>query len=598
MAKFFFSTNTKISNQILEHCKKQKFDISFNEENESKYIFSFYKKNIQDENFFEDGNGLIIGIGSIIYNNSANTEALQNILEDFHSKNDIEKIKRDILGNYSILIKKHDRIYIFNDASHSIPIYYFAKEHEIIVGNDLYDLSKNIAPYKKITLNEENFLEGIFQNAILGKRTMFNEINKLLGHEFIEINPNNKTIQIHQQKNEEKFELNGGPRETQVKEYANLILSRTEQIVKYFKRIGIFMTGGLDSRVTLAAFLNAGIKPVLFYGIGNSPITNTKSEDYNIVKKIAERYDLQLITMDWKSPVPIDKYWSEMTEKYGFFTDIYSGTKNVINEINKIRNVDFFEFGYMGESIRNNKWIDNLNKDILSISQLSNIYLNKYNHGIIKNHNKIQKNIEKEFEELKTRFQLNRKSVTKEEYQIFDNEYRKLADTRLLNFVNKYMYSISIAGQMDVIRYMGKIPYDYKMNNSFSIDVIKFIYSDLLNLPILTHGKPMILNEFDESKLDIEKRRSLRFSIKQLILKNKPLLKLSLRIKLLLFPFLDKEKFDIQLRTNYIKIYLFKTYRKYNKKGIKSLAYASVPYIARYYLMRTIIDKVLKQNNK
>jgi len=598
MAKLFFTSNKKFSNKILQLCRYQGFKTLYQKETESYNILSFFKKTIQEKNYFEDGDTLIIGIGSIIYNGSSKIEALKNILTDFKTSEDIKNIKRNILGNFSILIKKNDKVYIFNDASHSIPIYYYVNDKNIIIGNDLYDISKNIAHYESITLNEENFLEGIFQNAILGSRTMFNEIKKLLGHEFIEINTENKTLKINQLNFEVKFELNTGPREKQVKEYSNLIFNRVTQIVKHFKKIGIFMTGGLDSRVKLAAFLKADLKPTLFYGVGNSPITNTKTEDYNIVKQIANRYDLQLVTMNWKSPVPIDKYWDEMSDNYGFFTDIYSGTKNAITEIEKIGDIDFIEFGYMGESIRNNKWIDNLNINTINISQLVDIYSNKNNRGIIKNHKNIKKNIAKEFKKFTTKLQINQKSITKDEYQTFDNEYRKLADTELLNIINRYLYSISIAGQMEVISYMGKIPYQHKNNNSFPVDVIKYLFPDLLNLPILTHGKPMYLADSENSKNITEKKSGLKKPIINFIKKNKLLLKLSLRIKLLLFPLFDKEKHNTQLRTNYIKKYLSKKYSKYNGKGIKSIAYASAPYIARYYLMRTIVDKILNQDTK
>lgn len=49
------------------------------------------------------------------------------------------------------------------------------------------------------------------------------------------------------------------------------------------------MTGGLDTRTSLAAYLKSGSKPHLNYGIGNSLLINTFYDDYEIdlaIKKI------------------------------------------------------------------------------------------------------------------------------------------------------------------------------------------------------------------------------------------------------------------------------------------------------------------------
>ena len=50
----------------------------------------------------------------------------------------------------------------------------------------------------------------------------------------------------------------------------------------YFDKTGIFMTGGQDSRLNLAILLGIGVKPKLYYGVGNSANTFTKKEDEKI----------------------------------------------------------------------------------------------------------------------------------------------------------------------------------------------------------------------------------------------------------------------------------------------------------------------------
>lgn len=596
MAKVFFTNRKNISDDNLNLCINQGFELSYKLSDTSLNLHTFYKKTIPEKNFYESHNNLITGIGSLIYKKRKGVKALELILSDFIKKKCVSAIRQNILGNYAICIKEAENYYFFNDATHSIPLYYFHNNQTTAIGNDLYDISKNLVKTEAVTLNEENFLEGVFQNAILGPRTFFNEIKKLLGHELIHYDSKQNSLNVSSLETGQTWSLNTATKKIQVKEYSGLLLDSVIEISEHYKKIGIFMTGGLDSRVTLAAFLKAGIKPKLLYGIGDSAITNTKVEDYNIVKEIAKKYDLELITMNWGSPDPIDKYWKTLPEKYGFFTDLYSGTKNVIDAIEQIKDIDFVEFGYMGESIRSNKWIDDLDSSPFAIQQLVGIYQNKYNIGIIKNPQKINQNILSEFTSISFRKLNSISFLTKDHYQIFDNEYRKLSDVQLLNFVNQYISSISVGGQAKLIDYTATIPYSYKKDNSFSIGVIEFLQRDLLNLPILTHGKPLIISHTKGIKAPAEKKQNGMFeAIKVVIMRKKAMRKMVSRLKLFLVNLIGSEKNKKKYSGYYIINHLSKNYKVYNNEGIKNIAYASSPYVARFYLMRTIIEKILKK---
>ena len=45
--------------------------------------------------------------------------------------------------------------------------------------------------------------------------------------------------------------------------------------------------------------LALGMKPSCYYGIGDSTITNTKSEDLQCVQKLAAQNDLPVCLMNW-----------------------------------------------------------------------------------------------------------------------------------------------------------------------------------------------------------------------------------------------------------------------------------------------------------
>ena len=370
-------------------------------------------------------------------------------------------------------------------------------------------------------------------------------------------------------------------------------MSKINKVVKHFKNISIFMTGGLDSRVILSAFIKSGVKPKLLYGVGNSAITNTNPNDFEIVKKIARKFNLDLVIMNWKSPYPIDKDWDKMLENYGFHSEIYSGTQNVFDAIEQLKDIDFIEFGYMGEVLRNSSWLDNYDYDFINSEQLSNLYLDKYNTQIINDNKKIKKNVIKYFNRISNRIGIDPKNIHKDQTQFFDNEYRKFSDTHLLNFVNLFTSSISIMGQDELLDFAAKVPYNQKINGKFQVEIIKRLEPSVLSIPILTHGQ--ILN-IDEVQIPTTLRKTNLFDlIKSKLANNSIILKIYLRIKFYMFPLFDKEKNKLHFRTNGIKKYLFKKYNLKNDRKIKNIAYAGAAYISKYCHLKFIVDKILKK---
>lgn len=592
MAKLFITNNFNTNNNIVNHCEKQGFKSSFTGKFETANVIAFSKKNSSNDNFHQIGDELIIGIGSIIYKDFSNNNALKNILSDFSDENDIDLIKQTIIGNYVILIKKENNIFVFNDASNLYTLYYHQKNDNIYIGSDLFDLAINRNEKKSLTIDENNFLEGVFVNGILGEATIFKEIKKLLGHEYISINLRTENFKINHI-SVKKSIISKLSFERNFEKYHKTLINNINSIVKHYKNIAIFITGGLDSRVILSAFLNAGVKPTLLYGIGNSAITNTNNNDYEIVKKIAKKFDLELIKMNWSSPNPIDKHWDELSVKYGFHSEIYSGNINVIHEIEQLKNIDFIEFGYMGEVLRNSAWMDNYNKDFLCSKKLAELYLAKYNTGIIKNKEEIIENIENYFISVSERHEIDFKNISKDQNQIYDNEYRKFSDTHFLNFVNLYTFSLSILGNVHLLNIAATIPYDQKENGKFQIEIIRKLYAPVLSIPIFTHGKFI---KIDKSNLTpVTNKTDLLNYLKSILLRNKFFLKSFSRLKLFVFPLFDKEKDELQFRTNGIKKYFNKKYNLNNDNKIKHISYAGAAYIAKYCHTRFIVDKIIKK---
>ena len=96
------------------------------------------------------------------------------------------------------------------------------------------------------------------------------------------------------------------------------------------------MTAGLDARISLATYLSVGAKPNLYYGIGNSFLTNTQDTDLQIDHKFEEAFDLSFTPLKWETPQKIDQDWDEVINDYGFYAYIYGGSKEIFSFFRKL----------------------------------------------------------------------------------------------------------------------------------------------------------------------------------------------------------------------------------------------------------------------
>ena len=146
---------------------------------------------------------------------------------------------------------------------------------------------------------------------------------------------------------------------------------------------------------------------------------------------------------------------------------------------------------------------------------------------------------------------------------------------------------------MHLLNIAATIPYDQKENGKFQIEIIRKLYAPVLSIPIFTHGKFI---KIDKSNLTpVTNKTDLLNYLKSILLRNKFFLKSFSRLKLFVFPLFDKEKDELQFRTNGIKKYFNKKYNLNNDNKIKHISYAGAAYIAKYCHTRFIVDKIIKK---
>lgn len=493
MCRFAITTDNNSFKKVVSHFEKQ----SLNEAVKIQDNISFFLGliNASKKFFFKKykNDWLFIGGTYLVNSNIINVE--DYIYSNFNE--DLSVIREKIVGNYCVIIRKKSSLYIFVDNYGMYPIYY-SNIASFVLTNSLFSISKTQSNLK---VNENALLEVCFQHSTLDDQTFFKEIKQLKSDRLLKYEINNGRLieidfpLISSADSQITFDIQDVKRDFSL--YAT-------KIAKSFKKVAINMTGGLDSRLILASFLSIGCKPLLLYGKGESPITNTKNEDYEIVKIISEKFKLDLHLMDWSEDNDIhdDARILSLMYKYDEYFHIYGANSNILKEYSEIvpGKCDIIEFGYFGEMLRNLPWIEKTNQQKIHLDQI----LENYLHDDLNSYGVNPKNYQSYMYQ-KIQFILNKIGILKRDemeidindYQKFHAVYRYSADTKMNSFNNAYNNSIILQGIPDIHNKVLSLLKTQKVNGIYIIKLIQLLLPELLDVPIFSHAQKWVLNSIN-----------------------------------------------------------------------------------------------------
>ncbi len=180
MAKFFLTNKKEWYVKTKERVTNSDFSLAFDYAKDGVYALTTHKLKIKNTNAYENLEGdFVIATGTAIYKESLD---YTSVISDFGSLG-IEGIRNNTIGQYAYIIKSAKNISVFGDSFGAYNIYYFQKDGYYYISNFLYDMASILR--HEITLNEMNLLEYLVQRAILCNETLFNEIKRLNGKEYI-----------------------------------------------------------------------------------------------------------------------------------------------------------------------------------------------------------------------------------------------------------------------------------------------------------------------------------------------------------------------------------------------------------------------------
>lgn len=486
MGRFFLSNQSEWIRDAEKRHKELGFKDSCRKKEKTETLISFHMLNVKNENKYVDNNGdYIVTNGTVIYDGKFGVEGLKKLLFDLKVKS-IKEVRSNLFGNYAIIYKINDIIRIFIDEAGTFGIYYFSKNDKWIISDTFYHVQK----YARQGINFYGGWEYVCNPGIEGNQSPFENVFRLLGDECIRIEQG-KTIIEECPTNEYTYEISGF--DDAVEQLSNLIIKYMKVGSKISQKNCLFMTGGVDSRMLLAALLNIGETPVISNYQGNSFDMNSKKEDMEISKAIADALGLDYRFYNVKEDI-FEKNQNADTnliEKFGEHAFIYGGTKKYF-DIFERGEFYFWYKGIMGEVLRDFEALDVRYKAPFSLRDYSDdLMIYQYGQFEFLENEKITVDGYKDYvyaqiRECANKLNINHENLDKTMCHKMYIRHMIHADGLQAGLHNIFGYFPMIYTQKEILDFAMSVPYEFKRNKKLILAVTNRLYPKLNNMEYYT----------------------------------------------------------------------------------------------------------------
>ena len=246
MAIFFVTNKEDYYKCAKKNFGRTDFKLSFDYNVEDNvYALATHKLLFDNKNYSVADKEFCIATGTCIYSESLDYDKM---LSDYDGN--IEKIRKNSIGQYGVCIRKGTHVTFFGDRCGCFNIYYWKGNDDTwIVSTSLFHMVKILKD--NITLNDFAIAERSFYKVLLNGRTFFNEIHRLRGTEVLDVDLQNGVFE----KSRVKVSFPVGDFDDMVEKAAEAYRNNARIVAKVLGTPKICATGGLDSRILLAAFL-------------------------------------------------------------------------------------------------------------------------------------------------------------------------------------------------------------------------------------------------------------------------------------------------------------------------------------------------------
>lgn len=581
MSKFFITNDSTLFGKIKNGVEASKYKISFECCDSEVYSLSTKKLAVDNENGIRCDDGFVIVTGTMAWGGGdpINCQSLLKIYEDF--RDDVNVVRKKSIGNYAAILYKNHTLYVFGEIAGFYNIYYYNEKGKWLVSNSLFDMAAALKG--SITLNKMALVEASVQDGILLGDTYLNEINRLSGFNHIVITNNELKVITE----EWDYPMSTGSLEDKVINFANLQRNYGLRMSKAYGAPSISMTGGLDARMTMSSYLAAGVKPHLYYGIGNSFITNTFNEDKEIDEIFSNKFGLPFYKESWSTPEPLDKYWISNLEKYGFYYDTYAGSNDVVESIKNNPNI-LFTYGYCGELYRNLPWIEERKKEFFTLDEYINeVYITPQVKEMVVDIEAYYTFISDKQEKICRYYHLDPNHIASEDIFYLSLERRKSADSAMLNHVNLIKYCCYTIGQYESLA-AGRVTCKEAENSGFMLRCLDALCPEVLDVPVFSH---CTMRSFNRETMTLSPQtavsKSVGKSLKEFI---KRVLPFAVNIYRIVHGDKNHTRFDSDKANSLTIMNLYNRYDKY--KIVNGVKFNDLRRLVNYIMKVYALDKL------
>ncbi|MBQ9340464.1 MAG: hypothetical protein IJS13_09085 [Paludibacteraceae bacterium] len=498
MAKFFITNSQKYYNSLKGQIAHTNFSLSFDYANNGVYALATHKLGMHNRNAVQVNEDFCVATGTCIYKESLDYLPLLN---DFDG--DMSQIRENTIGQYAICVKKDNRLSVWGDACGCYDIYYYNENGTWLISNSLYDIAEVIG-HKLLPLNEFNVIVRMANRYIPNAQTFFDHISYIRGEEYINVDLQSSQFNIV--KNKVDFPVGDDSFENLVTKAAEALKNNARIAAKVLGTPTICVTGGLDSRLVLASFLANGIKPHLFYGVGNNRITSPRKEDELCVEQLSKEFNLPIQKGDFFVSSPLDADWNNYINDCGFTTAyMWGGQKNVIDSLRS--GTDLLMFGWGGELYRNiSGWTEQKAEESITLHELlSKWYIARaqsaplIREAIPDYDARVEQEMRKECEHLG----LNPERMSIDDSFFIEMKYRTMADTQIPSFIQYYKYAYLPLFEHNVL--INRVHSNEKDFVKFMLALCSAIYHDILRVAFFTHQQ---WKTFDADSMSLRPAKS------------------------------------------------------------------------------------------
>jgi hypothetical protein len=293
---------------------------------------AYLKRIVATANLIKCGeNDWICSAGTIIYNGRLGEEALRDCYADF-VKAGISAVQSKAIGHYALAIRRNNEIMIFTDPQGALNLYYIGTGSFWFASNSLYVCASALSHRK---IDATKLLVTALQSSLPGEDTFYSDIKRLFGTQLIQIDLGDGTFRVERIPKSDSVLSWGLPSiQDAIDQYKQEVRAVFAELAAVGP-IGLFGTGGMDSRTILAGLLDRQALLQLMYGIGNSRLTDYDSNDLDVAQSVAKLYNLPFQQLDWSGNQPhSEETLQEFFRTYGFSYEIYGAPESFLRTFN------------------------------------------------------------------------------------------------------------------------------------------------------------------------------------------------------------------------------------------------------------------------